>query len=123
MLAASMPNQAPTSWLRPIWPSCLALFSFCWVGCSVFSPLIPPPPRPGGCPPPDRRGSAATEVHHGGDRLVDDAGQDARQHGDRGSGEGEDQEDLRREPELERVERGRHPVQQAERGVGEKQHR
>ena len=41
MLAASMPNQAPTSWLRPIWPSCLAFLSFCAVGCSVFSPLTP----------------------------------------------------------------------------------
>jgi hypothetical protein len=28
------------SCVRPIWPSCLAFFSFCAVGSSVFSPDI-----------------------------------------------------------------------------------
>jgi hypothetical protein len=36
MLAASMPNQAPMSWLRPIWPSRLAFLSF-W--CRLFGLL------------------------------------------------------------------------------------
>jgi len=36
-----MPNQAPTSWDRPIWPSRLAFASRCGVGFSVFSPLMP----------------------------------------------------------------------------------
>ena len=56
MLAASMPNQAPTSWLRPIWPSRLAFLSFCGVGCSVFSPAHLTP---------------RASLDDGADRLVD----------------------------------------------------
>src|SRR2546423_7040023 len=108
-LAASMPAQAPRSGVRAMVPSRRACFLRCAVGFSVFSPLM------WSLPPGDRD----DRLDGGDDQLVDGPGE----HADGEAAQAQHQEDLRREAHRERVERGRHPVEQAQRDVRAEQDR